>query len=176
MNWIDLSLLLLVAAVAALSAKRGLIGLTVGFGGLILLKPLLLLSQVNLWLALGAALLAALLSGLLGRGLEAGSRLPTSLSSSLGGVGGFLLGVMLVLALVTSLPVERDLNNRIVYPPHNLPPGVQGAVQQSRLMKLGSDILLYPLLAQSGLLEPSNVLGGLHNLLVVESPWTGGGG
>ena len=95
--------------------------------------------------------------------------------SLLGGLGGFLLGLTLVLALVTALPIGRDLNNRIVYPPRTLPIG-GAAVANSSLGELGRDILLYPLLERQGLIPParSGTLARLHGFFVVGRPWEGG--
>ena len=174
MNWVDLVFILIVAAVTALAARRGPLGLVVGLGGALLYRPLLLLAQRSA----PAALLLALLLGL---GLGFAGRLYGhkwhlgKWGSLLGGLGGFLLGLTLVISLVTALPLGRDLNNRIVYPPRTLPVG-GAAVADSKLGELGRDILLYPLLERQGLIPPAQkgALARLHGFFVVGRPWEGG--
>jgi hypothetical protein len=171
MSWLDLVLFGLVALLSAFGAKRRLTGLAVGVGALVLFRLLLVVFVNSPWVGLAFALSAGVLLGLLGRSLipqRRGSALPGTL---LGGVGGFVLGLLLVFATVTSLPIERNLNDQIVYPPRLLPLSVRAAVIESRLVAVGRDILLYPLLVRDGVLEPSAVTAGLHRFFVVGEPW-----
>ncbi len=171
MTWLDVVLLVWIAALTALGAQRKMTGLLVGVGGVALLRILLVVFAHNAAVGLLFALAAGLLLGFAGRALiqrRRGSALPAVV---LGGVGGFLLGVVFVLVTVTSLPIERNLNNQLVYPPRDLPLNLRGAVINSRLVSLGRDILLYPLLVRDGVIEPSGVKSGLHAFFVVGEPW-----
>lgn len=171
MSWLDVVLLGVVALLVALGAKRRLSGLVVGVGALLLFRLLLGVFGSSVWVGLAFALLAGLLLGLLGRSLSAARRASPRLASVLGGVGGGLLGLLLVLAVVTSLPIERNINDQIVYPPQRLPLSLRGAVTASAAVDLGRDILLYPLLVEAGMRERSGILEGLHGFFVVGEPW-----
>ncbi len=172
MNWVDLIFILIIAAVTALAAQRRLPGLVIGFGGVLLFRPLLLLAQISAPVALVLALLLGLGLGFVLRFYGHKWYLGNVTGSLLGGLGGFLLSLTLVLALVTALPIGRDLNNRIVYPPRTLPLG-GAAVAHSTFGELGRDILLYPLLERQGLVPPEqrSVLARLHGFFVVGRPW-----
>ncbi len=175
MSWLDLVLVTVVAAVTALGAHRRLAGLFVGVGGVLLLRPLLVLAQANPFLALLAALLAGLGLSLLGRRLFQQNRGALVLTRTLGGLGGLALGLALMLSLVTSLPIQRNPANpsELFYPPRNLPAPIASAVLDSRLVVLGRDILFYPLLSKQGEAQvgPERLMNGLHRLLVVGEPW-----
>lgn len=175
MSWIDPLLALLVAGLAALGASRRLTGLWVGVGGLLLLRPFLLLSQATPVVALILALLAGLLLGLLGRNLMPSLRTGVAWQQAAGAIGGGLLGVALVLTMVTSLPIQRSPfdPNQLFYPPRDLPAGIQGPVQGSWTVRLGRDILLHPLLEAQGSVPEGRLaaLRGLHRWLVVGEPW-----
>ena len=175
MNWVDLIFLLIIAAVTALAAQRRLPGLIIGLGGVLLFRPLLLLAQRSAPAALVLALLVGLGLGFALRFYGHKLHLGNLSGSLLGGLGGFLLSLTLVLALVTALPIGRDLNNRIVYPPRTLPVG-GAAVTNSTFGELGRDILLYPLLERQGLFSPAQqgALARLHGFFVVGRPWEGG--
>jgi len=175
MSWLDLVLVAVVASVTALGAHRRLSGFFVGLGGVLLLRPLLVLAHANSFLALVAALLAGLGLSMLGRRLFQQNRGATWLMRSLGGLGGLTLGLALMLSLVTSLPIQRNPTNpsELFYPPRNLPAPISSAVLDSRLVLLGRDILFYPLLSKQGRAEagPQRLMGGLHRLFVVGEPW-----
>lgn len=105
MTILDVALVLTVATLVALAAQRRLVGLMVGAGGALALRPLLMLGDMNPWLGLFGALLAGLGFALIGRML-----LPLGggrgwLVRLAGGAGGAVLGVAVVLTLVTSLPI-----------------------------------------------------------------------
>jgi len=171
MTWFDIALLLLVAALTVIGAQRKLAGLLIGAGALVLGRFLLLLFARNSLLGIVFALAAGLLLGFAGRSLiqrRRGTSLPASIA---GGVGGLLLGLFLIGSTVTSLPIERNLNDQIVYPPRILPFSMRGAVTNSRLVALGRDILLYPLLVRDEVVKPNAVLSGLHSFLVIGEPW-----
>jgi hypothetical protein len=173
MTWIDLLLALMLAVFIPLGAERRLGGLMLGLGGVLLLRPLLLLGQVSMLLALAAALAAGLALALAARGIGRRRRLPRVPFAILGGVGGGLLGTALVLSMAVSLPLERNAANQIVYPPEQVPAFVAPAVRGSRVFREGRDILLYPLLDAQGDISPRRrpVLEALHSYLVVGQPW-----
>lgn len=174
MSWLDLALVAVVATLTALGAERRLAGFLVGIGGVLLLRPLLLLGHANAFLALVAALLVGLGLSLLGRRLFRQQRGGQPLLRTLGGIGGLALGVALVLSLVTSLPIQRnDATNELYYPPRDLPAPLESAVRRSQMVLLGRDILLYPLLVRQGDVPTrgERVMRGLHRLFVVGEPW-----
>ena len=175
MTWIDLLLVLLFAAFVALGAERRLTGLFLGLGGVLLLRPLLLLGEVSPVLAVAGALLAGLLISLLARRLGGRRRLQSDRYALLGGLGGGLLGAVLVLSATVSMPIERNAQNQIIYPPQELPGAVGDAVAGSRLLREGRDILLYPLLERQGGIDPGRAAVSrlLHSYLVVGQPWEG---
>ncbi len=171
MTWFDLILIVAFAALTALGVQRKLMGLILGLGAIILFRPLLLLTQVNPYLALIITLALGLALGMLSRVLMA-RRIGTSLLFQvLGGVGGALVGGLFVLALMTSLPIGQDVNGLLTYPA-NLPSSMSEPVKQSRFIKTGRDILFYPLLASNvnaANLTPAHKT--LHNFLIVSKPW-----
>ena len=173
MTWIDLLLVLLFAVFIALGAERRLAGLLLGLGGVLLLRPLLLLGEVSPVLAVAAALLAGLLLSLIARRLTGRRRVPSVRYALLGGLGGGLLGAVLVLSATVSLPIERNAQNQIIYPPQEIPGAVGNAVAGSRLLREGRDILLYPLLERQGEVNAQRrpVVRLLHSYLVVGEPW-----
>lgn len=179
MTWIDAALVLTVAALVGLAAERRLLGALVGIGGALALRPLLVLADLNPWLALVAALLVGLALALLGRHVLPLARVPGTAARVAGGFGGLVLGVALVLALVTSLPIQRDVVERgvIYYPPNDLPRAVQGAVTRSAAVDLGKSVLLHPLLEAQGAVAEGDarVLALLHRWFVVGEPWRAGG-
>ena len=170
MTWIDFALVLVVASVAALASERRLSGFFVGIGGVLLLRPLLVVAEINPLFGLVGALVVGLGLSLLGRMLVTPTRGGMWFQRLLG--GGTALGLTLVLALVTSFPIQRNPLDQIVYPPRDLPDPFNQAVVSSRLVLLGRDILLYPLLdAQGDVASGDEILRGLHSYLVVGEPW-----
>jgi hypothetical protein len=180
MSLFDVILIVVVASLTSLGTKRRLSGFLTALGGLVLFRPILMISSASPFVALLAALAV-------GFGLSWATRLllikvtraQEGLTAYLGGVGGFLLGIALVLAMVTSLPVERNFENRIYYPPQNLPSPLAQPVSSSRLVRVGRDILLFPLLDSQGGFEDRGsgerkVLQGLHAFFVVGEPWGSG--
>ena len=174
MNPLDLALVLIIAATTVCAAQRKLAGLLVGLGGVVLLKPLLLLAQLSPFVGLTLALAFGLALGFASRYLPPQTKLRAPLRTLAGGVGGFVLGCALVLAATTALPITRDINDAIVYPPRDAP--LSATLQRSHLVGLGRDILLYPLLDREGLISPERraVLRSLHGLLVARAPWERG--
>ncbi len=175
MTWIDVALVLTIAATTALAAERRLSGLLLGLGGVLALRPLLVLASLNPWLALVAALLVGLALALVGRHVLQLSRVPGPLTRVAGGFGGLVLGTALVLALVTSLPIQRNPvePGLIYYPPRDLPTAVQHAVSGSTAIAVGRSVLLYPLLSAQGAVPEAQepVLAALHRWFVVDEPW-----
>ncbi|HEX7003149.1 MAG TPA: hypothetical protein VF168_03075 [Trueperaceae bacterium] len=175
MTWLDLLLALLFAVFVALGAERRLSGLLLGVGGVLLLRPLLLIGEVSPVLSVAVALLAGLVISLLARRLGRRRRLQSGRYALLGGIGGALLGAVLVLSTAVSMPIERNSLGQIIYPPQQLPGAVGDAVAGSRVLREGRDILLYPLLERQGDIGPrrSQVVRLLHSYLVVGQPWEG---
>ena len=175
MSVLDIVLVLTVAVVAALGAQRRLTGLLVGLGGALALRPLLILADLNPWLALVGALLVGLGLALLGRQVLQLSRVPGVVAGVAGGIGGAVLGVAIVISLVTSLPIQRSpFNpNELVYPPDTLPAAVRPAVQRSALVGVGREVLFAPLLNGASALsrERAVVVDALHRWIVIGEPW-----
>jgi len=175
MTWIDVALMLTVAAATALAAERRLAGLLVGVGALLALHPLLVLADLNPWLGLAGALIVSLALALVGRHVLPLARVSGWATRVAGGAGGALLGFAIVVALVTSLPIQRNPvePGLIYYPPRDLPQAVQQAVANSELMALGRTVLLFPLLDAQGALSAGRrpVLAALHAWFVVGEPW-----
>lgn len=171
MSWFDFLLAALVAALTVVGAQRKLTGLLIGVGSLILLRFLLVVFEQSAGVGMVFALGGGLLSGMVGRSFIHTKRGASATATVFGGLGGFTLGALLAALTVTSLPIETNANNQLVYPPANLPLGMGPAVSKSQLALLGRDILLYPLLVEDEVIEPNSVLGGLHRFLVVGVPW-----
>jgi len=175
MTALDVVLALIIATVAALASQRRLGGLIVGVGGLLALRPLLLLADMNPWLGLFGALLVGLGLALAGRLLLPGAGGKGWYVHVAGGVGGALLGAAVVLTLVTSLPIQRDaLNpNQLRYPPQDLPSSLRNVVERSLLMQVGREVLFAPLLANAPGRSPERVavVGALHDWVIVGEPW-----
>jgi hypothetical protein len=175
MTWVDLALVLTVAAVTALAAERRLSGLLVGVGAVLMLRPLLVLAHLNPWLGLAGALLAGLVLALIGRHLLPLTPVSGWAARVAGGLGGATLGAAIVVALVTSLPIQRNPvePGLIYYPPRDLAPAVQQAVANSELVGFGRSVLLFPLLDAQGAVEERRrpTLSALHAWFVVDEPW-----
>jgi hypothetical protein len=175
MSILDVVLVLVIATLCALGAQRRLTGLLIGVGGALALRPLLILADLNPWLALVGALLVGLGLALLGRQVLQVSTAPGALTSVAGGFGGAVLGVALVLALVTSLPIQRSpFNpNELVYPPDTLPSFARPAIHGSTFVSVGRDVLFAPLLTGSSALPQGRavVVDALHRWIVVGEPW-----
>lgn len=175
MNVLDVVLVLTVATVVGLAWQRRLVGLMVGVGGALALRPLLLLADANPWLGVAGGLLVGLALALIGRLLLPGTSSQSAWTYPAGGLGGAVLGVALLLTLVTSLPIQREaLNpNQLRYPPQDIPVAVRSLVDRSLLMQLGREVLFAPLLAQQEARSPQRnaVMGTLHGWVVVGEPW-----
>ena len=117
MSWIDFALVLALISIAALGAERRLSGFLVGIGGVLLLRPLLFLADVNPFMALVVALAAGLGLSLIGRRIGNQRRGRSWFFRLLGGLGGLALGTVLVLSLATTFPLQINATGQIVYPP-----------------------------------------------------------
>lgn len=175
MTWLDILLILAGVAVAALATERRWTGALLSLGGLLLLRPLLLLISFSPLVAIVASLLVGLGLALLATRLT--GRSARNLAGTLaGGVTGTLFAVMLVLAVATAFPIERTADG-LVYPPRTLPEPLQTAVRGSPIVGYGRSILLQPLLVGQAQTEPAvtgamgTVTGWLHGYLVVGTPW-----
>lgn len=175
MSWLDFVLVAIPPALAALGADRRLMGLALGIAALALLRPLVVLGTLSPLLALVVALVAGVAVSVIVRAIVPRRRTGLLVQRIAGGIGGFAMGAVLVLALVTALPIQRNpINEReIFYPPRNLPEPLGQAVTSSRLVEMGRDILLFPLLdGRVGYTATERtVYGGLHSYLVVGAPW-----
>ena len=175
MTVLDVALVLTMATLVALAAQRRLVGLIVGAGGALVLRPLLLLADMNPWLGLLGGLLIGLGLALIGRVLLPAGGGRGWLVRVAGGAGGAALGVAVVLTLVTSLPIQRDaLNpNQLRYPPRDLPIVVRPLVERSLLVQVGREVLFSPLLATQEPRSPERaaVIAALHGWVVVGEPW-----
>ncbi|HLR47311.1 MAG TPA: hypothetical protein VK092_09130 [Deinococcales bacterium] len=177
MTWFDALLLLLALAPAALAAERRWQGVIISLSGVVLVWPLLLLGQRLPGVALPAGIILALLSVLAAGRVTAGRRQGGALSRIAGGLSGLLLGAVLLLAVVTGLPTGRTASGAVVYPPRDLPAGVQTTLGASTLMRYGRSVLLQPLLADEPGRDPAAehaVTAWLHAWLVPDAPWNSG--
>jgi len=173
-TWLDAALVLMVAVFVAVGAHKKLIGLFVGVGAVLLLRPLINVANSNPGLAVALGLLLGLVFGLAGRRLGLGQGHTHWGFKALGGLGGLLLGLAMLGALITSLPIQRNPANarEIFYPPRDAPASLASTFQRSRLIAEGRSILLYPLLPTDGLAAgPRRLYSGLHGWLVVGEPW-----
>ena len=175
MTWVDLTLVLTVAAATALAAERRLSGLLVGLGAVVSLRPLLVLAQLNPWLGLAGALVVGLVLALIGRQVLPLARVSGWATRLAGGVGGAALGIVIVTTLVTSLPIQRNPvePGLIYYPPRDLPPALQQAVGDSEFVGWGRSVLLFPLLDAQGTFTAGQraSLAALHGWFIVGEPW-----
>ena len=175
MTVLDVALVLTMATLVALAAQRRLVGLMVGAGGALALRPLLLLADMNPWLGLLGALLVGLGFALIGRMLLPAGGGRGWMVWVAGGAGGAALGLAVVLTLVTSLPIQRDaLNpNQLRYPPQDLPLTVRPLVERSLLMQVGREVLFAPLLAAQEPRSPerAGVIAALHGWVITGEPW-----
>jgi len=175
MTWIDIALMLTVAAATSLAAERRLAGLLIGLGAVVALRPLLLLTALNPWLGLVGAFAIGLVLALIGRHVLPLARVSGWAARIAGGFGGALLGVAIVVTLVTSLPIQRNPvePGLIYYPPRDLPPALQRAVADSELVGWGRSVLLYPLLDAQGAVAADRrpAVAALHAWFIVGEPW-----
>ncbi len=172
-TWIDAVLVVVLAVATAYGAQRRTVGLVVGIGAVLLLKPLLVVSTRSPMLALAAALLGGVLLAVLSQRLASPALRQRWPSLVAGGVGGFLLGAAMLVALVTALPIERSVADprAIYYPPLNAPLGLSSTLQQSPLVTFGRSIVLYPLLEQPENALQRTAYQGLRTWFVASDPW-----
>lgn len=172
-TWIDAVLVAVVAVAIAFGAQRRLVGLVVGVGAVLLLKPLLVVGSRSPWLALAAAVLGGVLLAVLSQRLSTPSLRQRWPSMVAGGAGGLLFGLALLVAFVTALPIERSAADprAIYYPPVTAPLGLAPTLNASALVKVGRDIVLYPLLEPPAEPARQSMYQGLRNWFVVDDPW-----
>ncbi len=174
-NWLDYLLILLVGVIAGLFARRKLAGLVVGLAAILLIQPLLRLGQVNVILALFVGIILSVALALLGQFLNDRDPIPHGLQSLLGGIGGFLFGLSMLFALVTSFPLDI-INGNIIYP-SNLGRGSTAlAIEDSQLVNVGRDILLYDVYVMNNLRQSINTASPdfvetMNGYLVAGEPW-----
>ncbi len=172
-TWVDAVLVLILAVATALGAQRRFVGLVVGVGAVLLLKPLLVVGSRSPALAIAAAVLGGVLLSVLSRRLSSPGVRQRWTSMVAGGAGGLLLGLALMVAFVTALPVERiqDEQVAIYYPARTLPFGMYPTLQRSPLVEMGHSVLLYPLLEQPENGFQRAVYPALRNWFVEGDPW-----
>lgn len=177
-TWIDALLVLMVVSTTALGASRRLVGFTVGVGGVLLLRPLLVVGSRGVWVAVVTALVGGVILAVIGQRLVPAGKRQGWVGKALGGVGGAALGLTLMFALVTSLPIQRNPANdaEVFYPPRTAPGTLAVDLNRSPLVDVGRSILLHPLLpaptpAEARANDTWRVYGGLHTWLVVGEPW-----
>ena len=174
-NWLDYSLILLVAAIAGLFARRKLAGLIVGIAAILLIKPLLILGQQNAVIALIVGIILSIVLAILGQFLNDKDPFAPSLQMLLGGVGGFLFGLSMLFALVTALPLNI-VNGQIIYPSNVGRTTASLAIEDSQLVLIGRDILLYDVYVMNNLRQSINTANPnfvetMNGYLVAGEPW-----
>ena len=178
-SWLDPVFGLAIGVLIAACANRRWVGALVGFGAVVMVRPVLGLTHEAPWLAVLAMAAGGLVLALFARGALAGGRDGDLFRRVVGGAGGLALGTTLVLATVISLPIQRSPfdPNQLYYPPRDLPPIVQDAVLNSWAVGVGRDVLLFPLLdAQRSVPDGRrDVVQALHRWLVIGEPWRRGG-
>lgn len=172
-TWIDAVLVLLVAVCTAFGAQRRLVGLVVGVGSVLLLKPLLVVGSRSSVLALIGAVIGALLLALLAQRIAPPGLRQRWPSKVAGGFGGLVLGLALLVSFVTALPIERHVADQraIYYPPVNAPFGMSSTLQASPLVMMGRSIVLYPLLEPPESELTQNTYQALRSWFVQGDPW-----
>ncbi len=172
-TWIDVVLVLMVAITTALGAKRRLVGLVVGAGAVLLLRPLMVVGSRDPWVALAAALVGGILLALIGQRLVSPALRQRWPGTVLGGLGGLMLGLAMLVALVVSLPIERSPANQnaLIYPPSNAPLGLSEVFKRSPTVRMGRTILFYPLLEEPDAEYERTLYQGLRSWFVVGEPW-----
>lgn len=172
-TWVDAVLVLIVAVATAYGAQRRLVGLVVGVGAVLLLKPLLVVGSRSPVLAIVAAVLGGVLLAVLSQRLSSPGLRQRWPSMVAGGAGGLVLGLAMLVAFVTALPIERSVADQraIYYPPVNAPFGMSSTLQSSPLVTLGRSIVLYPLLEPPESELQQSVYQGLRNWFVEGDPW-----
>lgn len=174
-NWLDYSLILLVAAITGLFAKRKLAGFVVGIAAILLIKPLLMLGQQNPIIAIVVGIVASIVLAFLGQFLNDKDPFAPSLQMLLGSVGGFLFGLSMLFALVTALPLNI-VNGQIIYPSDVGRNAASLAIEDSQLVNIGRDILLYDVYVMNNLRSSINTASPdfvetLNSYLVAGEPW-----
>lgn len=172
-TWVDIVLVLMVAITTAFGAKRRLVALVVGAGGVLLLRPLLVVGSRDPWIALAAALVGGILLAVIGQRLVSPALRQRWPGAVLGGLGGLILGSALLVAIVVSLPIERSAANQnaLIYPPSNAPLGLSEVLKRSPTVRMGRTILLYPLLEEPEAEYQRTLYQGLRGWFVVGEPW-----
>ncbi len=172
MTWVDLILIAVAVAVAALAARRGWAGALMAAVGLTLVRPLLMVADMSplagTLLALAAGLGLALLASRINS-----SAAETPVGMVAGGIFGLALGAVLVLTATMSLPLQQTAAG-LVYPSADLPAWLSDGVQRSMLTGYGRSVLLQPLLAVQANADPVSAMpltSWLHDFLVIGTPW-----
>jgi len=174
-NWLDYSLIALVGVIAGLFARRKLAGLVVGIGAIILIPLLLRLGEMNIVIALVVGIIISIVLALLGQFLNDRDPFAYSLQHLLGGLGGFLFGLSMLFALVTALPLNIS-NGQIIYPANVGRSQVSLAIEDSQLVNIGRDILLYDVYVSNNIRDRivtanPDFVETMNSYLVAGEPW-----
>ena len=140
LTWVDVVLMVLLAASIVLGVRRGVSMLIVARGSLVVWIVLNILGLFFPPLGFAIALAAGYALGVLARTLVNGplealgeAALPSML---LGGFGGLLLGLGLIAALVLSLPISANsASGGFDYPSTRLPTWIGNGVRDSAVQR-----------------------------------------
>lgn len=174
-NWLDYSLIVLVGIIAGLFARRKLAGFVVGIAAIILIPLLLRLGEINVLIALVVGIVVSIILALLGQFLNDKDPFAHSLQHLLGGIGGFLFGLSMLFALVTALPLNVS-NGNIIYPSNVGSNRASFAIEDSQLVNIGRDILLYDVYVANNIRDRivtanPDFVETMNSYLVAGNPW-----
>lgn len=174
-NWFDYSLIALAGIIAGLFARRKLAGFVVGLASLFMIPMLLRVAQASLILAIVFGIVLSIILAILGQNLNDRDPFAHGLQTFLGGIGGFLFGLTLLFAIVTAFPINI-VNGQILYPANLGRSNVAFAVENSQLVNIGRDILLYDVYVMNNLRQSINTANPdfvetMNGYLVAGEPW-----
>lgn len=140
LSWVDIVLMVLLAASIVLGVRRGVSMLIVALGSLVVWIVLNILGLFFPPLGFAIALVAGYVLGVLARTLVNGplealgeAALPAMV---LGGFGGLLLGLGLIAALALSLPISANsASGGFDYPSTRLPTWIGNGVRDSAVQR-----------------------------------------
>jgi hypothetical protein len=136
MSWLDVVLMLLLAAITVVGMKRGLLGLVTGLLSLLLWLVVNVFGGLHPLVGFALALIFGFGMAWFGRTWLEGlmQNLSDIANQAAGGVGGFVLGFCLVCTLALSFPMsDNPINRRRDYPSVSLPIWLSEAISQSAI-------------------------------------------
>jgi hypothetical protein len=136
MSWLDVVLMVLLAGITVVGAKRGLLGLVAGLLSLLLWLVVNVFGEIHPLVGFILALGFGFGLAWFGRTWLAGlmQNLSDFANQAAGGIGGFLLGFCLICALVLSFPRSDGVYGKR-YPSASLPIFLGEAISQSAIKK-----------------------------------------